>query len=513
MKKIFTLVATAFIASASFAQHAEWTAAQLPTEVFADKAAAEAAGFNTMWWSEGNKAQWLGMPAQDLIKTDEVTISLACPYNYVSTGSGKYSGKNYAYKVIMGMNNSTRDGIDPLYFLEGLTNNDYVRKAGDSDQGNVVNDAIIKIEMAATPADAGDPWTSAVTFRVNRSSNAAAFYVVDATKSKLVVQTMMRNNGSYVADDIIRFNVEQGHTYYCMASEKGSVELYGISFDGPNSDQFEVVANEENTTALWTADMLPTAKFATVDEAVAAGYNTLWGMGDYLGMPAQDLIKTDEITVSLACPFNYISAVNKIGGGKKHTYKVIMGMNNSTRDGIDPLYFLEGLTNNDYVRTAGTSDQGNVVNDAILKIEVAPQAEGTDPHCGRLIFNYSRGNNNGAFYVVDATKSIPVYQDVTRINNSIEKKQAAIINVYPGRTYYVMASDKGSIELYNVGFCSAASEKWVTSSTPNGIENVKVAETSASNKIFSIDGRYVGTDKAGLKSGLYIMNGKKVLVK
>lgn len=512
MKKIFTLIAVAFASLTSFAQHAEWTAAQLPQALFADKAAAEAAGFNTMWWSEGATADWLGMPAQDLIKTDWVTVSLATPYSYVSKGNGKYSGKAYAYKIIMGMNNSTRDGIDPLNFLEGVTNNDYVRKAGDSDQGNVINDAIIKIVTEKTP-EGVDPWTYSVTMRINRADNAAAFYVVDATKSKMVVQTMIRNVKNNYGDDVIRFNIEQGHEYYCMASEKGSVELYGITVCDPNDADFEVVANEENTTALWTADMLPTTKFATVDEAVAAGFNTLWGMTDYLGMPAQDLIKNDEVTVSLANPYNTVYAVNKIGGGKKHTYKIIMGMNNSTRDGIDPLFFLEGVTNNEYVRKAGDSDQGNVVNDAILKIEVAPNAEGTDPYCSRMIFNYSRGNNNGAFYVVDATKSIPVYQDVTRIDNKIEKKQAAIINVYPGRTYYVMTSDKASVELYNIGFCSAADPKYVTSMT-TGIEDITTSVVApANNNIYSIDGRFVGTQKAALKSGLYIMNGKKVVVK
>ena len=508
MKKIFTLIAVAFASLTSFAQHAEWTAAQLPQALFADKAAAEAAGYNTLWGS----GDWLGMPAQDLIKTDWVTVSLATPYSYVSKGNGKCSGKAYAYKLIMGMNNSTRDGIDPLFFLEGVQNNDYVRKAGDSDQGNVVNDAIIKIVTEKTP-EGVDPWTYSVTMRINRADNAAAFYVVDATKSKMVVQTMIRNMKNNYGDDVIRFNIEQGHEYYCMASEKGSVELYGITVCDPNDADFEVVANEENTTALWTADMLPQTKFATVDEAVAAGFNTLWGMTDYLGMPAQDLIKNDEVTVSLANPYNTVYATSKIGGGKKHTYKIIMGMNNSTRDGIDPLFFLEGVTNNDYVRKAGDSDQGNVVNDAILKIEVAPAPEGEDPYCSRMIFNYSRGNNNGAFYVVDATKSIPVYQDVTRIDNKIEKKQSAIINVYPGRTYYVMTSDKASVELYNVGFCSAADPKYVTSMT-TGIEDITTSVVApVNNNIYSIDGRFVGTEKASLKSGLYIMNGKKVVVK
>lgn len=513
MKKIFTLVAVAFASLASFAQHAEWTAAQLPTEVLADKAAAEAAGFNTMWWSEGSTAQWLGMPAQDLIKTDEVTVSLACPYNYVSVGGGKYAGKEYAYKIIMGMNNSTRDGIDPTYFLEGLTNNDYVRKAGDSDQGNVVNDAIIKITTAATP-EGVDPWTSVVTMKINRAANAAAFYVVDATKQKLVVHSMIRNHGDHIAYDVVRFNIEQGHEYYCMASEKGSVELYSITVDAPSCDDFELIASEENSTSLWTAAQLPTVKFTTVDEAVAAGFNTLWTLPDYLGMPAQDLVKTDEVTVSLACPYNYVS----VGGGKyagKHfAYKLIMGMNNSTRDGIDATYFMEGLTNNDYVRKAGDSDQGNVINDAILKVNVAPIAEG-DPYCGRLILNYGRAANAGALYVIDSTKQVPVYQDVTRSPSDNIKMQSAVINVYPGRTYYIMASEKGSVEFYGIGFCSATSEKYgkLFATTPDAIElpeapkAVKALDVNA--PIYNLAGQRV---TANFK-GIVLQNGQKYILR
>ena len=38
-------------------------------------------------------------------------------------------------------------------------------------------------------------------------------------------------------------------------------------------------------------------------------------------------------------------------------------------------------------------------------------------------------------------------------------------------------------------------------------------EKPADNKIYTIDGRYVGTDKAALVKGLYIQNGKKFIVK
>ena len=49
----------------------------------------------------------------------------------------------------------------------------------------------------------------------------------------------------------------------------------------------------------------------------------------------------------------------------------------------------------------------------------------------------------------------------------------------------------------------------------DGIESITTIApvVKENNNIYSIDGRFVGTEKASLKSGLYIMNGKKVVVK
>jgi hypothetical protein len=129
MKKILLSLAVLLTGSSAFAQHYEWTAAQINNnQKFATQADAVAAGFITMWSSADNPASWLGMPAQDLINNDEIVVSLPLAYNYVSVGGAKYSGYNeYAYKLILGMNNSTRDGIDPSKFLDGLEGNDYVR--------------------------------------------------------------------------------------------------------------------------------------------------------------------------------------------------------------------------------------------------------------------------------------------------------------------------------------------------------------------------------------------------
>ena len=506
------------ISASAFAQaHCEWTAAQLPSEVFAGKAAAEAAGYNTMWWAadeaNGDAApvKWMGMAACDLINNENIQVSLPLAYNYVSVGNNKYSGANYAYKLIMGMNNSTRDGIDPDMFLEGLENNDYVRKAGDSDQGNVINDAIIKVNVKS--ANYG-----AITLRYNRGGNNSAMYVVDSTKLKRVLWSVTRNPDDNIQTHVARFGVEPGHTYYIMASEKGSVELYGIEYDECTDADYEVLATADNCTDLWTAAQLPAEVFAGKAAAEAAGYNTMWWAADeangdaapvkWMGMPACDLINSSNVVVSLPLAYNYVSTGNNKYSGANYAYKLIMGMNNSTRDGIDPDMFIEGVENNEYVRKAGDSDQGNLVNDAIVKISVPAEGD-----YGRVILNYNRGGNNSAMYVVDQTKSMQVLQATTRCPDDAIKTHAAIFNVQPGHDYYVMSSEKGSTELYAIGYCSAADAKYATLGT-TGIENVTVnTVVPADGKIYSIDGRFVGMDKANLAKGMYIMNGKKFAVK
>ena len=46
----------------------------------------------------------------------------------------------------------------------------------------------------------------------------------------------------------------------------------------------------------------------------------------------------------------------------------------------------------------------------------------------------------------------------------------------------------------------------------SGIEHITVKkDTEGNGKIYSIDGRYLGTDKTKLSKGLYIINGKKVI--
>ena len=53
--------------------------------------------------------------------------------------------------------------------------------------------------------------------------------------------------------------------------------------------------------------------------------------------------------------------------------------------------------------------------------------------------------------------------------------------------------------------------KYMLSQSTTGIDAVSATPDSQQHRVYSIDGRYVGTDLRQLGHGLYIVNGKKVV--
>ena len=512
MKRTLSLLCGALATFSAVAQehHLEWTADQLPTSEFASVDEAVAAGYNTMWSSP----KYLGMPKCDLIADSSIVVSLASDYSYMSVGNSQCSGTNYAYKIIMGSSNLQNDGIDPDEFADGIVENNYVRKAADSDQGNAIYDAVLNIHVNSTD-DGGSGNYGSVTLKFNRGNNTGTIYVVDKNGGApfVVLSSVTRSANDYIYEHTARFGVQPNHDYYVMASAKGSVELYGVSYDDCYSDSYEVAVSEDNSTDIWTAAQLPSQIFASVDSAVAAGFVTLWGYPDYLGMPATDLISSDNVTVSIANDYGYINKGNpKYSGYSTYAYKLVMGMNNSVRDNIDTDEFADGLNENSYLRTAATADQKAAdgsditVTDAILKITVPVDSVGGT--YGRVILNYNRGGNNSAMFVVDQTKNFHVLQSVTR-NPEVDgavKTHAAIFNVQPGHTYYVMASEKSSVEMYAVGYCAANSEKYNALNAQiaedddpveSAVESVKAAAPASAVK-YNLAGQVVNDNYKGI---------------
>ena len=78
--------------------------------------------------------------------------------------------------------------------------------------------------------------------------------------------------------------------------------------------------------------------------------------------------------------------------------------------------------------------------------------------------------------------------------------------VTAGRSYALLAGGGKNVNMPIIAFVPGEG---------TGINNVVTDTTAApaDGKIYTIDGRYAGTDKAALDKGLYIQNGKKFIVK
>ncbi|MCH5307164.1 MAG: hypothetical protein J1E37_03730, partial [Prevotella sp.] len=81
--------------------------------------------------------------------------------------------------------------------------------------------------------------------------------------------------------------------------------------------------------------------------------------------------------------------------------------------------------------------------------------------------------------------------------------------VEPGHKYYVLASEKQSVELYGIGFTPVTATNYY-SETPTGIANVTANKVQGDNKMYNLAGQRI-TEPA--KGQIYIMNGKKYIAK
>lgn len=263
----------------------------------------------------------------------------------------------------------------------------------------------------------------------------------------------------------------------------------------------------------WSAANLPTH-----DEAIAAGYSDYWGAGYKL---------PDNYTL---CEGGGFKAVIEKGGlvstpqQVKNTALALYMGSKAERSGIDPIVFIDGLDASGMYRTFSYNNEGVSWEGTqnIITLTVDPAAEGAPDGTGfgRVSLNYSRGGNLSAMYVVDATanngEGMVVLGNVTRCTSDAKKVHTATFGVQPGHTYYVLASDNQSVEFYGLGFCLNTNDKYEAFGTggTSGINNIVTNTTApADNKIYSIDGRFVGTQKEGLANGLYIQNGKKFIKK
>ncbi len=520
MKKLLLMAVAALGTLSASAQHVEWNANMLPQTY--DEGIA--AGYWDYWSS-----YYVVPGGYELF--NEQGVSAVIENNFlVSPGNSKYSGKEtYAMKPIMGMTNSTRSGVTSYAFISGIEESGYLRTSSYSngDAAYTFTDAIVTLTVNSTSDEVAAGTYGMVTLTYNRGGNNSAMYVVDATANSgegmQVLQTVTRCDDDNIQDHVARFFVEPGHTYYIMASEKGSVELYSIAYDSNLSDQYEVFMTADNTDVYWNANMLP----QTYDEGIAAGYWDYWS--SYYVVPGgYELFNEQGVSAVIENNFLVSPGNSKYSGKETYAMKPIMGMTNSTRSGVTSYAFISGIEESGYLRTSSYSngDAAYTFTDAIVTLTVnSTSDEVAAGTYGMVTLTYNRGGNNSAMYVVDATansgEGMQVLQTVTRCDDDNIQDHVARFFVEPGHTYYIMASEKGSVELYALGYAPNTSENYKLAYTAaaeeeeetDGIAATVATTTVANNMVYSLDGRCLGTSLEGLAKGLYIQNGKKFIVK
>ncbi len=511
MKKFLLMAFVAMFAIVANAQ-VTWTASSLPE----DGQVAQELGWPTIW------AGYPITPADYLLcEGDGFKAYLENP----SLAGPPSQNKTFNNILFMGSQNTDRNGIQSLYFYEGLENNDYVRTGTADDDATGATDTyyytIVTME--------NDTYYGSVMIEYSRGDNLSAMYVVDATANNkegmMVLQSQTRSEGTFKEDGetkdnkthVARFGVAPGRTYYIMSSD-ANIELYALEFTPVTADSYQNMISSEDYPVYWDAHSLPEDGQAAQD----IGWNTIWG-GDPITPADYTLCEGEGFKAYLENPsICYAPKYNKT-----FDMGLIMGMNNSSRTGIESLFFYEGLENNDYVYSDTADDDVTGASDTFYYTIVTVT---NDTYYGKVAINYSRGDNLSAMYVVDATandrEGMMVLQSLTHMNSvtdaegkSLIKTHIAEFGVVPGHTYYIMASEKLSVELYTLGFCPVTASEYENEvinggDVPSGIQNVTTTKTTPNDgKIYSIDGRYVGTETGSLSKGVYIMNGQKFIVK
>ena len=516
MKKFFTLVALAFASAGAFAQHVEWTAAQLPSP-----ADGVAQGYQDYWGIGYRLPDNYVLFDKDGVKAE---IEKGC---LATSGNGKYSGKAYAAKILMG-SQAGRSGLSAdqqLNFFEGLENNTLLRTGSYSNAGVEYSftQGVITLTIP-NPAEGAAEYSTngVVTLKYNRGGNSCAMYVIDHTSNSgeghMVLQSASRCPDDNIQTHCVQFGVEGGHTYYIFASDNNSVELYGISYDATVSDTYanNIISNE-TCPINWTAAQLPSPA-----DGVAQGYQDYWGIGyrlpDNYVLFDKDGVKAEIEKGCLA------TSGNGKYSGKAYAAKILMG-SQAGRSGLSAdqqLNFFEGLENNTLLRTGSYSNAGVEYSftQGVITLTIPNPAEGAAEYStnGVVTLKYNRGGNSCAMYVIDHTSNSGeghmVLQSASRCPDDNIQTHCVQFGVEGGHTYYIFASDNNSVELYGIGYCPTIADNYGTFGTTTGIDNiVNKVEKVADNKIYSIDGRYVGTDKEALANGLYIQDGRKFIKK
>lgn len=109
-------------------------------------------------------------------------------------------------------------------------------------------------------------------------------------------------------------------------------------------------------------------------------------------------------------------------------------------------------------------------------------------------------------YIADRANDIYPYGDNNSLTNTSTPK--AILNNWNTSGTFYMNKPVTEITKHDDGTISF---NFQNNNRPSGINDISAGEKQKDNRVFTIDGRYVGNDLDALNKGVYIINGKKII--
>lgn len=464
MKKIF-LVAALFAASI--------TGVNADTDVTIPSVeTAQANNWDALW---GDYQYGYVMPENYvLVDNEEITVQLNRAANVAT--SCQVAG----YDINLQMGSSlTRESNTPVYSIDAIC-------AGIAQPYAV---------LTVTPKMNGK-----LTYTYCRGKNGNTTMYVWDTSAADGVGAYVSANSTYFEEGedeaydpiahTVTVNLRKDHVYWIFGAEpRSNTDFYGMTFVPYSSPNY--VTSTTGTTEM----VIP-----TVETAQANNWGGLWGDYQYGYVMPENymLVDNEDITLQLNRAANVATSCQVAG------YGINLQMGSSVaRESNTPVYSIDAIC-------AGIAQPY-----AVLTL--------TPKKNGKITFTYCRGKNGATtMYVWDTSAADGVGAYVCANSTYFEEGEdeaydpmphTVTVNVRQGHVYWIFGAEpKSNTDFYSLAFTPYSDANY---STPTGIENVVTSTTdkAADNKIYTIDGRYVGTDKAALVKGLYIQNGKKFIVK
>ncbi|MCD8203215.1 MAG: hypothetical protein LUD48_06215 [Prevotella sp.] len=477
---------------------------------------AEAAGYEALW---GSYEYGYVLPDNYVFAdNDDITIEIPVASNVTpyTTGEG-----NSVIASSMGSSIGD-DSNDAPFSFDGLY------------EGMKQPYAVFKV----TPKVSGVLLTS-----YDRGGKNFTMYVFDATANDEDGQYIMANTvTSNLGDDgtiqkthTSIVNLTKDHEYWVFAGGTGeNLYFYEMKYTAMTSDNYYSCVNGESAGS-------------------EGGDNNQGESGSTMNLLTQLNDTIYAITASLEDATAFAAAVGDAAGftdsgdGENWSFKMAAGVVLYSSDDLT----IETATADSYIGTTGAggkmpdikadfpeytafmnlgSTLTQTLPDDIFIDDPADYASGgqgmykvTPAVNGQLGFGVYAGDNSRSIGIYEMPTEEEIEADTNRgwVNiytfchagtddNStrpdLPSKAPAYVygDVTAGRQYLLIGGANKNLAMHQISFAPGEN---------TGIKGITSIATSADNKIYSIDGRYLGTNKGSLSKGLYIMNGKKIVVK